>query len=1141
MEAAGERFSRSRSRSSDHNERLEPHLLRAAESNDVDKLRQIIDWAKQKNQLNENFLRIGLVRSAEKGKIGATQYLLAEGARPDGASGNRLSPLFKAVERNHIGIVHLLLEHGANAETADKKGRTALMTAAWQNHWHILNSLIVKGADVNAKDERGRNVLHNLGADKQCNWGDSVIELLLKENIHIDGEQGQDKLGRSPLHWACATGKTHLAELLLTRSRFPRASVHAAEFRGKTSLHLAAAHGWDDIVELLLRHGGDITAKSDGGWTPLHNACEVGCENIVRILVGAGSDINAKLLNGMTPLHLAAQGGHLAVVKCLLERNDIKRAARDTFGSTPFLRAAQNRHKDIVNLLAPFNHMESLSEDALGASNGFNATIVDFGNFHNENRVKRPTVYELLYGRDPVNPRKPKMTILPNDDKASHFRWIHLPANNMAWIEVLLTKMFIEEGSSDVEGFKALERSFSHQHRGQQSHSHFMRPLCQSSTRAARVSSSNHETRDEKSPPKITINGAHTRDSPKPMSRSSVSREDSNDFSKASHGKENHKEKGKKTQAKGNKSPKPNDTPGKGKDTPRRTNQPGDARGPSTPTRREPTQPKANVFTFMPYLHFESTRRRQEMQEAIERAEAMRLPLCQYPGKSATHDEMLIRAHLATSTVSLHVRRTLDQFFYHNIDTKSRDQDQVVYRYQLKSKDQVESDLDPKIVMVDQLWMWVLGRDLIVTSFPQRWQQPKNDPLNVLDSVIEDINSKTREPVKSVYDLAMIITGRCTGVFDRHRMGDDEYQFLDMFESSIGSATDRETVLFKEFNEASAQASVWLQHHRRPHRFSRFIEHGTTEAEMKHETDYKDWDKEEEKFRMEELMRNPPFIDKLLDIGQETNLLAETKDIRDELNMIAKVLDDQKNVLPDLQDAVSEIYGDEHKSQQEVKKRFRDQLKTIDVHLKDIERMDRQAERIYKSITDMLDLKQKHANAFEARFARDQAAGTARQSQTIMVFTIVTIVFLPLSFIAAFFAINIREFPRSDAGPSLPLGYVSKYMFGIGFAVSIPLIVVALSLDDIGHLFRRARRSFTQRRLRQERAAIGGPGEGSLDMLHFAQALSVARSTRKSVETEWVHERFSTSTRQAPVARPEAKQKATGFRMKRVSGDLERG
>lgn len=196
--------------------------------------------------------------------------------------------------------------------------------------------------------------------------------------------------------------------------------------------------------------------------------------------------------------------------------------------------------------------------------------------------------------------------------------------------------------------------------------------------------------------------------------------------------------------------------------------------------------------------------------------------------------------------------------------------------------------------------------------------------------------------------------------------------------------------------------------------------------DRKDKKDAKQKDREdlEEKFKYEEFMRGPLFVDKLLDIGQETDLLAETKDIRDELNMIAKVLEDQLHVLPDLQEAVCDIYRDEQRSQQEVKKRFRDQMKSIEVHLKDIDRMDRQAERIYNSITDMLDLKQKHANAFEARFARDQAAGTARQSQTIMVFTIVTIVFLPLSFIATFFAINIREFQGPNGNPNLPLGYV---------------------------------------------------------------------------------------------------------------------
>lgn len=327
------------------------------------------------------------MRSSEKGKINATRYLLAQGALPDSAGTNRLSPLLRAVERNHVAIVHMLLEHDASPETADKKGRTALMTAAWKNHWHILNSLIGKGADVNAKDERGRNVLHNLAADKQCDWGDSVIELLLKTNIYIDGEAGQDKLGRTPLHWACATGKLHLAELLLNRAKLPRANVHATEIRGKTSLHLAAAHDWDYIVDMLLRHGADVHARSDGAWTPLHNACEVGCIKIVRTLIKAESDVNAKLLNGMTPLHLAAQGGHVEVVKALLECRDIKRAARDTFGSTPFLRAAQNKRKDIVNLLAPFNHMETLSEDAIGACNGFNVSQLKCSSIYNSNPI----------------------------------------------------------------------------------------------------------------------------------------------------------------------------------------------------------------------------------------------------------------------------------------------------------------------------------------------------------------------------------------------------------------------------------------------------------------------------------------------------------------------------------------------------------------------------------------------------------------------------------------------------------------------------------------------------------------------------------------------------------------------------------
>jgi hypothetical protein len=61
-----------------------------------------------------------------------------------------------------------------------------------------------------------------------------------------------------------------------------------------------------------------------------------------------------------------------------------------------------------------------------------------------------------------------------------------------------------------------------------------------------------------------------------------------------------------------------------------------------------------------------------------------------------------------------------------------------------------------------------------------------------------------------------------------------------------------------------------------------------------------------------------------------------------------------------------------------------------------------------------------------------------------MVFTIVTIIFLPMSFIAAFFAIDFR-----DWGNHLTIGYVTKYMFGIGLAISLVFVTMAFLVHDI--------------------------------------------------------------------------------------------
>jgi len=361
--------------------------------------------------------------------------------------------------------------------------------------------------------------------------------------------------------------------------------------------------------------------------------------------------------------------------------------------------------------------------------------------------------------------------------------------------------------------------------------------------------------------------------------------------------------------------------------------------------------------------------------------------------------------------------------------------------------------------MVDQLWMWILGNDLIVTSFPQRWRQPPMDSMNVLESIIQELNLKTGDEVESIYDLAILITGRCIGTFDRSTVRRDGSRFLDMFESAIGEAMEDETQLFKRFKQDAQEVSRFLERKFHLPELPDDEQAGEDDfytPELATDTsgddrmpsragDSKATDPDEE----------PTLaIQTLLNIGKEAKLLAEVKDIRDELNMLKRVCEQQNRVLPEAKDAFETIIGTEAEDgntsrRKKVHKRFEQYQRTIRDSIEDIERMDKQAERIYSSIRDLLDLKQKHANAFEAQYARVQATETARQGLTIMVFTVVTVIFLPLSFIAAFFAINISEFPHLDGDLDMSLGYVCRYVFGIGLGIAGISVLAALSVGTI--------------------------------------------------------------------------------------------
>jgi hypothetical protein len=143
----------------------------------------------------------------------------------------------------------------------------------------------------------------------------------------------------------------------------------------------------------------------------------------------------------------------------------------------------------------------------------------------------------------------------------------------------------------------------------------------------------------------------------------------------------------------------------------------------------------------------------------------------------------------------------------------------------------------------------------------------------------------------------------------------------------------------------------------------------------------------------------------------------------------------------------------------DIRKRMLDQERRLKVHKRDIDAMDEQSERLYKSLTDLLDLKQKHSNALEARFSSEQALAAAKEGQTVMVFTIVTIIFMPMSFFAAYFGINLDSF-----GDSLPDTYVATWTFGGGLSISVLFILMAFTVVDITKAMETFY-SFTKRRL----------------------------------------------------------------------------
>lgn len=76
-----------------------------------------------------------------------------------------------------------------------------------------------------------------------------------------------------------------------------------------------------------------------------------------------------------------------------------------------------------------------------------------------------------------------------------------------------------------------------------------------------------------------------------------------------------------------------------------------------------------------------------------------------------------------------------------------------------------------RVVMVDQLWMWILDEQTIITCFPQRYGVNNRDPSGVYKSICARLEALRKDHIRTVFDLGLIILDECSNtLFDRTRI-----------------------------------------------------------------------------------------------------------------------------------------------------------------------------------------------------------------------------------------------------------------------------------------------------------------------------------------------------------------------------------
>jgi uncharacterized protein len=271
-------------------------LLFAARNGDVDSVRLLLKAGADANDAQPDGVS-ALLLAAHSGQGRVAALLLDSGADPNTLAGG-YTVLHAAVLRSDVTLVKALLAHGANPNLRMTRGTPMRRDTT---DWNLPKTLIGSTPYLLAAKFLEPEILLLLasaGADRNATMPNGADALMLATGM--GSSRTASRRGIETIDFGKVEPESRVRETVAAAIGLG-GDVRAASQTGDTALHVAAALGYDTVVQLLVERGADVNVRNTRGITPLAAAMFGSTVGRSRGAAPAGAD----LLGFEPPIELA--------------------------------------------------------------------------------------------------------------------------------------------------------------------------------------------------------------------------------------------------------------------------------------------------------------------------------------------------------------------------------------------------------------------------------------------------------------------------------------------------------------------------------------------------------------------------------------------------------------------------------------------------------------------------------------------------------------------------------------------------------------------------------------------------------------------------------------------------------------------